>query len=100
MAEWNGRGQRKPITAAEDVGHDEDFSREDILKYNIISEEDYIKLEETKQRLEDDKERKINMRDTTFGKKMTNRERKAYEKQQKWYFENPNLNCKIYQVFY
>ena len=33
-------------TTKEDVGHDEDISREDILKYNIISEEDYIKLEE------------------------------------------------------
>ena len=33
-------------TTKEDVGHDEDISRVDILKYNIISEEDYIKLEE------------------------------------------------------
>ena len=33
-------------TTKEDVGHDEDISREDILKHNIISEEDYIKLEE------------------------------------------------------
>ena len=33
-------------TTKEDVGHDEDISREDILKYNIISEKDYIKLEE------------------------------------------------------
>ena len=34
-----------PTTKA-DVGHDEDISREDILKNDIISEQDYIKLEE------------------------------------------------------
>ena len=34
-----------PTTKA-DVGHDEDISREDILKNNIISEEDYVQLEE------------------------------------------------------
>jgi len=34
-----------PTTKA-NVGHDEDISREDILKHNIISEEDYVKLEE------------------------------------------------------
>jgi len=34
-----------PTTKA-DVGHDEDISREDILKNNIISEQDYVKLEE------------------------------------------------------
>jgi len=33
-----------PTTKA-NVGHDEDISREDILKHNIISEEDYVKLE-------------------------------------------------------
>jgi len=33
-----------PTTKA-DVGHDEDISREDILKNNIISEQDYVKLE-------------------------------------------------------
>lgn len=39
----------KPIitpTTKADVGHDEDISREDILKTNLVSEEDYIKLEE------------------------------------------------------
>ena len=34
-----------PTTKA-DVGHDEDISREDILKNNIIAEEDYVQLEE------------------------------------------------------
>ena len=34
-----------PTTKA-DVGHDEDISREDILLQGIVSEEDYIKLEE------------------------------------------------------
>jgi len=34
-----------PTTKAE-IGHDEDISREDILKHNIISENDYIMLEE------------------------------------------------------
>ena len=34
-----------PTTKA-DVGHDEDISREDILRNNIISEEDYVQLEE------------------------------------------------------
>ena len=34
-----------PTTKA-NVGHDEDISREDILKQNIISEADYVKLEE------------------------------------------------------
>ena len=34
-----------PTTKA-DVGHDEDISREEILKNNIISEQDYVKLEE------------------------------------------------------
>ena len=34
-----------PTTKA-DIGHDEDISREDILKHNIISEEDYVMLEE------------------------------------------------------
>jgi len=39
----------KPIitpTTKEDIGHDEDISREDIIKNNLVSEEDYIKLEE------------------------------------------------------
>ena len=35
-----------PTTKADNGSHDEDISREDILKHNIISEEDYIKLEE------------------------------------------------------
>ena len=34
-----------PTTKAE-IGHDEDISREDILKNNIISENDYVMLEE------------------------------------------------------
>ena len=34
-----------PTTKA-DVGHDEDITREDILATNLVSEEDYIKLEE------------------------------------------------------
>ena len=34
-----------PTTKAE-IGHDEDISREDILKHNIISESDYVMLEE------------------------------------------------------
>jgi phosphoribosylaminoimidazole-succinocarboxamide synthase len=34
-----------PTTKA-DIGHDEDISRDDILKNNIISEQDYVKLEE------------------------------------------------------
>lgn len=34
-----------PTTKA-DVGHDEDISREDILAKGIVSEEDYVKLEE------------------------------------------------------
>ena len=34
-----------PTTKAE-IGHDEDISREEILKQNIVSEEDYVKLEE------------------------------------------------------
>ncbi len=34
-----------PTTKAE-VGHDEDISREEILKQGLVSEEDYIKLEE------------------------------------------------------
>ena len=34
-----------PTTKA-DIGHDEDISREDILKHNIISEDDYLMLEE------------------------------------------------------
>jgi len=34
-----------PTTKAE-IGHDEDISREDILKHNIISENDYVMLEE------------------------------------------------------
>ena len=33
-----------PTTKA-DVGHDEDISREDILKTNLVAEEDYIQLE-------------------------------------------------------
>ncbi len=33
-----------PTTKAE-IGHDEDISREEILKQNIVSEEDYVKLE-------------------------------------------------------
>ena len=39
----------KPIltpTTKADVGHDEDISREEILSQNIVSEEDYIKLEQ------------------------------------------------------
>ncbi len=38
----------KPIitpTTKEDVGHDEDISREDIIKHGLISEEDYAMLE-------------------------------------------------------
>jgi len=34
-----------PTTKA-DVGHDEDITREDILATNLVSEKDYIKLEE------------------------------------------------------
>ena len=34
-----------PTTKA-NIGHDEDISREDILKHNIISEDDYLMLEE------------------------------------------------------
>ncbi|MXV52435.1 phosphoribosylaminoimidazolesuccinocarboxamide synthase [Pedobacter sp. HMF7647] len=34
-----------PTTKAS-VGHDEDISREEIIKRNIVSEEDYVKLEE------------------------------------------------------
>ena len=34
-----------PTTKA-DVGHDEDISREDILSQGLVSEEDYVKLEE------------------------------------------------------
>jgi phosphoribosylaminoimidazole-succinocarboxamide synthase len=34
-----------PTTKA-DVGHDEDISREEILSQGIVSEEDYVKLEE------------------------------------------------------
>ena len=34
-----------PTTKAE-IGHDEDISREDILKHNIISKNDYVMLEE------------------------------------------------------
>ena len=34
-----------PTTKAE-IGHDEDISREEILKHNIISENDYVMLEE------------------------------------------------------
>lgn len=33
-------------TTKEDVGHDEDISREDIIKLGLVSEEDYAKLEE------------------------------------------------------
>ena len=33
-------------TTKEDVGHDEDISREDILKSGLVSEEDYIMLED------------------------------------------------------
>jgi len=39
----------KPIitpTTKEDIGHDEDISREDIFKHNLVSEEHYKKLEE------------------------------------------------------
>ncbi|MBN2730530.1 MAG: phosphoribosylaminoimidazolesuccinocarboxamide synthase [Bacteroidales bacterium] len=39
----------KPIltpTTKEDIGHDEDISREDIIKHKLVSEEDYAKLEE------------------------------------------------------
>ncbi len=38
----------KPIitpTTKEDVGHDEDISREDIIKHGLVSEEDYAMLE-------------------------------------------------------
>ncbi len=38
----------KPIitpTTKEDVGHDEDISREDIIKHGLVSEEDYLMLE-------------------------------------------------------
>ena len=34
-----------PTTKAE-VGHDEDISREEILNQGLVSEQDYIKLEE------------------------------------------------------
>ncbi|MFH0895984.1 MAG: phosphoribosylaminoimidazolesuccinocarboxamide synthase [Bacteroidota bacterium] len=33
-------------TTKESIGHDEDISREDIIKHNLVSEEDYKKLEE------------------------------------------------------
>lgn len=33
-------------TTKEDVGHDEDISREEIIKLGLVSEEEYIKLEE------------------------------------------------------
>lgn len=33
-------------TTKEDIGHDEDISREDLLKHNLVSEEHYKKLEE------------------------------------------------------
>ena len=33
-------------TTKEDVGHDEDISKEEILKQEIVSEKDYLKLEE------------------------------------------------------
>lgn len=39
-----------PTTKA-DVGHDEDISREDILESGLVSEEDYIKLEDYTYRL-------------------------------------------------
>ncbi len=32
-------------TTKEDVGHDEDISREDIIKHGLVSEEDYVMLE-------------------------------------------------------
>jgi len=32
-------------TTKEDVGHDEDISKEDIIKHNLVSKEDYEKLE-------------------------------------------------------
>lgn len=38
-------------TTKEDVGHDEDISREDILAKGIVSEEDYLQLEELTQKL-------------------------------------------------
>lgn len=39
----------KPIitpTTKEDIGHDEDISREDIIKHGLVTAEDYAKLEE------------------------------------------------------
>ncbi len=39
----------KPIitpTTKEDIGHDEDISREDIIKHGLVDEKDYIKLED------------------------------------------------------
>jgi len=39
----------KPIitpTTKEDIGHDEDISREDIIKHGLVSAEDYAKLED------------------------------------------------------
>ncbi|MFV0365986.1 MAG: phosphoribosylaminoimidazolesuccinocarboxamide synthase [Mangrovibacterium sp.] len=38
-------------TTKEDVGHDEDISREDIIKHGLVSEEDYIALENYTQAL-------------------------------------------------
>lgn len=51
LAEGMKEHQRfdKPIitpTTKEDIGHDEDISREEILKQGLVSEEDYNKLEE------------------------------------------------------
>jgi phosphoribosylaminoimidazole-succinocarboxamide synthase len=51
LAEGMQEHQRfdKPIitpTTKEDIGHDEDISREEILKQGLVSEQDYNKLEE------------------------------------------------------
>lgn len=40
-----------PATKAEQGDHDEDISREDILRRGIVSEEDYVKLEEYTRKL-------------------------------------------------
>ncbi len=50
MAEGMKENQKFPTaiitpTTKEDVGHDEDISREDILKTGLVSEEDYVLLE-------------------------------------------------------
>ena len=38
-------------TTKEDVGHDEDISREDILAQGLVSEEDYVQLEDYTRKL-------------------------------------------------